>query len=97
MTLVHVRVYWIDVWCFAGNVSLGQSCSNDSQCTGNEKSERCLAGKCDCKEGFVLKSLQCLPGKQIDENSVHSVLSGHVRLDTKICLRSLDGHPELSM
>nr|XP_022300050.1 fibrillin-1-like isoform X4 [Crassostrea virginica] len=50
--------------CVQGNVSLGQPCTDDSQCTGNEHGERCLAGKCDCKDGFELKSLQCLPAEE---------------------------------
>ena len=77
------------MYFFVGNVSLGQPCTNDSQCTGNEHGERCLAGKCDCKEGFELKSLQCLPGKPI-KNMLHYVLSGHVRMRTERCFLPRD-------
>lgn len=45
-----------------GNLSLGQSCVDDLQCTGTKNGGNCRNGKCLCEKGFVLQRLKCLPG-----------------------------------
>nr|XP_022301332.1 tenascin-like isoform X2 [Crassostrea virginica] len=47
--------------CLKSNLSLGQSCVNDTQCKGTQNAGRCLNGECFCEEGFVLQKLRCLP------------------------------------
>ena len=48
----------------SGNLSLGQSCTHNLQCTGTTHGERCFDGECFCEEGYVLQRLRCLLGKQ---------------------------------
>lgn len=46
----------------SGNLTLGQSCVHDTQCTGTEYVGTCIEGVCFCNEGYDLYQLQCLPG-----------------------------------
>ena len=43
-----------------GNLSLGQSCTHNVQCTGTEHGEKCLNGECACEEGFVPQKDMCI-------------------------------------
>lgn len=56
------------IYIVLGNLSSGQTCKHDVQCTATEYNGRCINGKCDCAKGHVLHELSCIPGNIIVEN-----------------------------
>lgn len=53
------------LYALSGNLTVGQTCKYDMQCTGTEYASVCNKGQCECQSEYIRNGTNCYPGKGI--------------------------------